>query len=63
VARKFQRIPFKAVNPYTAECEYFADCILQGRAPAMNNAKNSLHLMSLVENAYGSSKARRLMPV
>ncbi len=63
VARKFQRIPFKAVNPYTAECEYFADCILRGRAPAVNDAKNALHLMSLVENAYGSSKARRLLPV
>jgi predicted dehydrogenase len=63
VARTFQRIPFKPVNPYTAECEYFADCILQGRAPAVNDGKNALHLMSLVEKAYGSSKARRLVQV
>ena len=31
VARSFGRIPFPAVNPYTAECEYFADCILRRR--------------------------------
>jgi predicted dehydrogenase len=62
VVRKFQRIPFKPVNPYTAECEYFADCILQGRPPAINDAGNALHLMALVEKAYGSAKTRRMMP-
>ncbi|HID75139.1 MAG TPA: Gfo/Idh/MocA family oxidoreductase, partial [Planctomycetaceae bacterium] len=30
VARRFSRIPFKPVDPYTAECQYFADCILRG---------------------------------
>jgi predicted dehydrogenase len=63
VVRKFQRIAFKPVNPYTAECEYFADCILQGRPPAVNDAKNALHLMALVEKAYGSAKTRRVMSV
>ena len=32
VARKFQRIPFRAVNPYTAECEYFAELHPHGPA-------------------------------
>ena len=63
VVRKFQRIAFPAVNPYTAECQYFADCILQGRPPAVNDAKNALHLMALVEKAYGSARTRRAMPV
>jgi predicted dehydrogenase len=63
VVRKFQRIPFPSVNPYTAECEYFADCILQGRPPAVNDAKNALHLMALVEKAYGSSKTRRVASI
>jgi predicted dehydrogenase len=63
VVRKFQRIAFPPVNPYTAECQYFADCILQGRPPAVNGAKNALHLMALVEKAYGSAKTRRVLPV
>lgn len=63
VVRKFQRVPFKPINPYTAECEYFADCILQGRPPALNDARSALHLMALVEKAYGSAKRRRVMPV
>jgi predicted dehydrogenase len=63
VVRKFQRIAFPPVNPYTAECRYFADCILQGRPPAVNNAQNALHLMGLVEKAYGSAKSRRVEPV
>ena len=38
VVRKFQRIAFPAVNPYTAECSYFADCILRNQPPAINDA-------------------------
>ena len=63
VARKFQRIPFKAVNPYTAECQYFADCILQGRPPAINDARGALHILSVVEKAYASAKSGRLLRV
>jgi len=60
VVRKFQRIPFKPVNPYTAECEYFAQCILQGRPPELNNADSALRLMALVEKAYASARDGRL---
>jgi len=63
VARTFQRVPFKPVNPYTAECAYFAECILRGEAPAINDARNALHLMSLVEKAYQSARSRRVMAV
>jgi len=63
VARKFQRIPFKAVNPYTAECQYFADCILQNRPPAINDARVALHILSVVEKAYASAKSGRLLRV
>jgi len=63
VARKFQRIPFKAINPYTAECEYFADCILRGRSPQLNGGQNALHLMALVEKAYASARSGRVMTV
>jgi len=63
VVRKFQRIPFKPVNPYTAECEYFADCILSGRPPILNNAQNAVHLMSLVEKAYGSARSGKVMSI
>ena len=61
VARKFERIPFQKVNPYTAECSYFADCILAGRPPEMNGPKNALHIMALTEKAYESHKSKRIL--
>ena len=63
VVRKFERIPFRAVNPYTAECAYFADCILRGRPPTINDAKHALHIMGLVEKAYASYKTRSIVTV
>lgn len=59
VARKFAPIPFPQVNPYTAECEYFADCILQKKAPVLNDARNALRILKLTEQAYASSRCRR----
>ena len=63
VARKFEKIPFDKINPYTAECSYFADCILNRRAPKINDAKNALHVMALMEKAYGSYKAKSILNV
>ena len=57
VVRKFQRVPFKAVNPYTAECAYFADCILQGRPPEINDAQNARRIASITQRAYNSAKS------
>ena len=61
VQRKFTRIPFESIDPYTAECAYFADCILNRRQPKINGAKTSLHLMSLIENAYASAKQHAML--
>jgi predicted dehydrogenase len=59
--RKFEPIPFPTVNPYTAECEYFADCILRKQAPALNDAKNALRILKLTELTYASARQRRLL--
>lgn len=63
VVRKFQRIPFKAVNPYTAECAYFADCILKGQAPTINDPANALHIAALTAKAYQSYPARQALEI
>ena len=54
VRRTFHPIPFKPVNPYTAECEYFANCILRGQPPALNDAANALRIAELTGKAYAS---------
>ncbi len=58
VVRKFQRLAFPAINPYTAECSYFADCILRNEPPAINGAAGALRNMALIEKAYQSSQTR-----
>jgi len=65
VARTFAAIDFPQVNPYTAECEYLADCILRKQAPSINNAQNALQVARLVDAAYqSSSEGRRVnLPV
>lgn len=57
IARKFEPIPFPAINPYTAECEYFADCILREQAPVLNDAKNALRILKLTGQAYSLATA------
>ena len=59
--RKFAPIAFPAINPYTAECEYFADCILRKKAPALNDAKNALRILKLTEQAYASDRKQKLL--
>ena len=56
VERTFQPLPFEPINPYTAECAAFADCILAGQPPVLNNGANALHIMRLAEQAYASAK-------
>jgi len=63
VARKFENIAFQPVDPYTAECDYFANCVLEGLPPAINNGKNAVHILSLVEKAYESWKTKRILLV
>lgn len=61
VVRKFAKILFPKINPYTAECAYFADCILQGRPPKVNGPKNALHVLDLAEKAYASYKKKSVL--
>lgn len=60
-ARRFARIPFPEVNPYAAECEYFAECILRRRPPAMNDAAHALRILALTERAYASCRKNRIL--
>ncbi len=61
VARKFQKAPFPKINPYTGECAYFADCILQRRPPALNDGRNALMIAELTGKAYRSYKQRKML--
>jgi len=63
VVRAFQKIAFKPVNPYTAECEYFADNVLAGRAPAINGPQNALRIAAITEKAYQSAKSKEMLSV
>lgn len=61
VARKFQKTPFPKINPYTAECAYFADCILQRRPPTLNDGRNAVMIAELTDKAYRSYKQRKIL--
>ena len=63
VVRKLAKVPFKAVNPYTAECEYFADCILNQHQPELNNGQNAMRIATIAEGAYRSAKTREVIRV
>jgi predicted dehydrogenase len=53
--KRFRNIPFRSVNPYTAECEYFADCILRGQAPASSGPESALRILEWMARAYASA--------
>jgi predicted dehydrogenase len=59
--RTFREIPFDAINPYTAECRYFADCILNKKAPVMNSGQNALRIIHLTERAYASGREKKVL--
>ncbi|MFH0939594.1 MAG: Gfo/Idh/MocA family oxidoreductase [Planctomycetota bacterium] len=61
VARTFQKVDFPRVNPYTAEFEYFADCVLNGCAPKINTGENAYHVMDIAQKAYTASKENRIL--
>lgn len=63
VERTFEQVPFDQVNPYTAECEYLADCIQKGTAPTLNNAANALGVLDLAAKAYQSSQNNTIFNV
>ena len=55
VDRTFQPIEFPQINPYTAECDYFAECILKNRPPEINDGANALRITRITELAYASA--------
>jgi len=59
----FAPIPYDAVNPYTEECEYFADCVLNEKPPEINTADHGLHILRLTEAAYASNQDGRILEV
>ncbi len=61
VAHKFQRVPFRPVNPYTAECAHFAQCVRDNRPPGLNGPENALRIMGMVEKAYAAAREGRLL--
>ena len=63
VVRRFQAIRFPKINPYRAEFEAFADCILTGRPPEINGPANALRMMKLIEAAYASAKKKTFVTV
>ncbi len=63
VTRKFRRVAFPAVDPYTAECGYFADCILRNQPPAVNDAGSAVRNMARIEKAYAAANSGRVVRV
>ena len=59
VQRTFKDVDFPKINPYTAECEYFANCILTRTPPQLNSGANALHIIKMTELAYKSAKTGR----
>ncbi len=51
----FKTVDFNKINMYTAECEYFAECILNKISVEINNGRNGIHILKIVEAAYKSS--------
>ncbi len=62
VKRRFEKIPFSQVNPYTAECEYFADCIQRSRPPTLNGPDNALRILKWTAQAYASGYVEGTRP-
>ncbi len=59
----FEDVSYQEVNPYRAEFELFAECILQNRPLPTNNSKNAWRISHLVNAAYRSSDEQRRIEV
>lgn len=63
VVRKFQPIPFEKLDPYVEEVTYFADCVLSGRPPEINDGANAVAIARLVDAAYESYRRKVIVSV
>lgn len=59
----FQEVAFQEVNPYTGECEYFAQCVLEGRKPELNGIEDALQIAAVTDAAYRSWREKRFVQV
>jgi len=60
----FRSETFERVNPYTRECELFAEAVLEGaRSPKVNDAEHGLHILEVAEAAYRSARENRFVEV
>jgi predicted dehydrogenase len=48
----FRPLEFERINPYTAECRYFANCVLGRRPPEINGGDNAIYIAELTDRAY-----------
>jgi predicted dehydrogenase len=62
-ARVFAPLPFEPVDPYTAECAYFAECVLNGRAPEVNTGSAGVRVIRIAEQAYEACRTNRILTV
>ena len=63
VSRSLEGLEFPEVNPYTAECDYFAGCILENRTPELNGPENAVRIIRITETAYRSACEGRFVDV
>ncbi len=63
VAPSFQAVPFEPIDPYEAECAYFAECVTRARPLEINDGENALRILRIVEAAYESSRTGRFVTV
>jgi predicted dehydrogenase len=60
VTPSFRTEEFDQVNPYTRECEVFAESVLAGRTAAeVNSGESGLHIIRVMEAAYASALTGR----
>lgn len=63
VVPRFARIPFERINTYTAQCEYFADCVLGGKPIQVNGPDAAMRSADITAAAYRSARLGRVLAV
>jgi predicted dehydrogenase len=61
VVREFADVEFDKLDPYSEECAYFADCILNNRKPELNSGEHAIHILDMAIKAYESSKDNKVI--
>lgn len=59
----YRPVPFPTVNPYAAQMEYFAECVLGGVRPEINGEAEAGHIARVTAGAYRSWKDKRFIGI